>query len=57
MTIDEPIPLMDYGFNEDGTVEEYPEQMEVFDNAYICSVCRHKIFLTNYCSNCGAKLR
>lgn len=59
MNIYEPIPILDEEFNDDGTeiIGKYHRQMEVYDYAYICSVCGHEIFFTNYCSNCGVKLR
>jgi hypothetical protein len=56
----EPEPVMvdewDCDTNE-LTGKQFQEQNEKYDYIYNCNSCGAKIFLDNYCSNCGQRLR
>ena len=44
-------------YNSEYTGKYIPTQYEIYENLYRCNVCQNEIFMDNYCSKCGQKLR
>lgn len=56
----EPEPIMEDEWDCDSnelTGKQFQIQDERYDYAYKCISCGEKMFIDNYCSKCGQKLR